>query len=339
MLADKNIADWIYNKGAEDNIVLYSKVSIYRNLENMRFHNHMDANEIAEADSILKKSIESLNLNLTGIKLTDINPNDIKILKENLTIPQKRNLLKATLYTNVDESVSILINSNEHCEIQTIARGLELRECFKKAFDIENKLDKKVNFAFDKKFGYLTSSPKRIGTAVNLTVSMSIPALVWKMKENIDYLIDKFSKLGFDLSIKNNILNITNRTMIGIKEKDILKNTLEIVNNMLDKEKKKRNRIEKSDKIQIEDRIFRSKAILSSARELKYSELVKYSLWLRMGLYCGILKDIDLDALYYALFIAKNNHLKNINDNNEENIDINQIRANTIRKIMNNPSK
>lgn len=339
MLADKNIADWIYNKGFEDNIVLYSKVSIYRNLANMRFHNHMDENEIAEADSILKKNIENLNLNLTGIKLTDINSSDIKILKENLTIPQNRNLLKATLYANMDESVSVLINSNEHCEIQTIARGLELKECFKHAFDIENKLDKKVNFAFDKKFGYLTSSPKRIGTAMNLTVSMAIPSLVWKMQDNIDYLIDKFSKLGFDFSIKNNILNISNRIMIGVKEKDILKNTLDMVNNILDKEKKKRNRIAKSDKVKIEDRIFRSKAILSSARELKYGELAKYSLWLRIGVYYGILKDIDLDTLYYILFIAKNNHLKNINDNEENIENINQIRANVVRKIMNNTSK
>ena len=63
MFADKNIADWIYNKGSEDNIVLYSKVSIYRNLENIRFHYHMDKDEIDKIDSILKNNIEELNLN------------------------------------------------------------------------------------------------------------------------------------------------------------------------------------------------------------------------------------------------------------------------------------
>ena len=39
MFADKNIANWIFNKGLEDNIVLYSKVSIYRNLENIKIFN------------------------------------------------------------------------------------------------------------------------------------------------------------------------------------------------------------------------------------------------------------------------------------------------------------
>ena len=100
MFADNNIANWIFNESSEDNTVLYSKVSIYRNLENIRFHHHMDKSDFDEVDSILQKNIEDLNLNLTKIKLADIKPYDIKILKENLTIPKKRNLLNATLYTN-----------------------------------------------------------------------------------------------------------------------------------------------------------------------------------------------------------------------------------------------
>ena len=341
MFADKNIANWIFNKGSEDNIVLYSKVSIYRNLENIRFYHHMDKNEFDKVDSILQKNIEDLNLNLTKIKLANIKPCEIKILKENITIPKKRNLLNATLYTNEERSTSILINSNEHLEIQTIARGLELKDCFKTANDIENKLDEKIDFAFDKKFGYLTSSPQKIGTAMNLTVSISIPAILWKTPENIDYFINKFSKLGFDLSLlsigKKNIpiLTITNKVMIGIKEKDILKKTLDIVCDILDKEKNIRNRIKKLYKIKIEDRICRSKAILSSAKILNYGEVIKYSFWLRMGLYYDMLKDIKIDDLYYMLFATKNNHLQIQNINNGKEKNIKEIRANIVRDILN----
>ena len=341
MFADKNIANWIFNKGSEDNIVLYSKVSIYRNLENIRFHHHMDKNEFDKVDSILQKNIEGLNLNLTKIKLANIKPCEIKILKENLTIPKKRNLLNATLYTNEERSTSILINSNEHLEIQTIARGLELKNCFKTANDIENKLDEKIDFAFDKKFGYLTSSPQKIGTAMNLTVAISIPAILWKTPENIDYFINKFSKLGFDLSLlsigKKNIpiLTITNKVMIGIKEKDILKKTLDIVFDILDKEKNIRNRIKKLYKIKIEDRVCRSKAILSLAKILNYGEVIKYSFWLRMGLYYDILKDIKIDDLYYMLFATKNNHLQIQNINNGKEKNIKEIRANIVREILN----
>ena len=301
----------------------------------------MDKNESDKVDSIFQKNIEELNLNLTKIKLSNIKPCDIKILKENLTIPKKRNLLNASLYINEEQSVSILINSNEHLEIQTIARGLELNDCFKTAYDIENKLDEKTDFAFDKKFGYLTSSPKKIGTAMNLTVAISIPAILLKTPENIDYFINKFSKIGFDLSPlsigKKNIpiLTITNKVMIGIKEKDILKKMFDIVYDILDKEKNIRKRIKKLDRIKIEDRIYRSKAVLSSARVLNYGEVIKYSFWLRMGLYYDILNDIELDALFYMLFASKNNHLQIQNINNGKEKNINEIRANMIREILN----
>ena len=76
---------------------------------------------------------------------------------------------------------------------------------------------------------------------------------------------------------------------------------------------------------------------MSSARKLTYSEIIKYSFWLRAGLYYDMLemKNIELDDLYYILFITKNNHLKNLNNqNNTQNI--NEIRANIIREIFNN---
>ena len=47
------------------------------------------------------------------------------------------------------------------------------------------------------------------------------------------------------------------------------------------------------------------------------------------------MKNIEIDDLYYILFITKNNHLKNLNNqNNTQNI--NEIRANIIREIFNN---
>ena len=54
MSAD-NIAKWIYKKGLEDNIILYSKVSIYRNIDNIRFYNHIDKDDIEKIDNKILK--------------------------------------------------------------------------------------------------------------------------------------------------------------------------------------------------------------------------------------------------------------------------------------------
>ena len=125
-----NTANWIYKKGEDDNIVLYSKISIYRNLDDIRFFHNMDKEDFKNTENILKSNIEELNLNLSYKKLIDIPAINIRMLIENLTIPSNKNIVHASLFTDEDEDISLLINSNEHLEIQTIARGLELENCF-----------------------------------------------------------------------------------------------------------------------------------------------------------------------------------------------------------------
>lgn len=329
-----NIANWIYEKGTDDNIVLYSKVSIYRNLDNMRFFYNMDKDDFEKVNSILKPNINDLNLGLAYVKMLDLSALDIRILIENLTVPSERNLLNASLYSDINSYISILINSNQHLEIQTIARGLELERCFDLAYKIENMLDKKIDFAYDKKFGYLTSSPNIIGTSMNLNVCMAVPCLIWKTPDNIEHLTNECYKLGFDVSIKNGLINISNNIMLGVTEKFILDSIINKVKEISEKEKKIRNRIKKIDSVKIEDRIYRSRALLSAARSLKYRELINHSLWLRVGLYYGMFDDIELDSLYYMFFLGKNNHLKQLYKKNNHYRNINEIRANTIRDIM-----
>lgn len=329
-----NIADWIYTKGEDDNIVLYSKISIYRNLDNMKFFYHMDKNDFDKTESILKSNIEELNLDLSYVKLIELPSINIRMLIENLTISKNKNIVNASLFTNTDESISLLINSNEHLEIQTIARGLELENCFNKAYTIESSLDQKVDFAYDKKFGFLTSSPNIIGTAMKAEVCIAVPCLVWKTPDNIDYIVNECIKKGFEVNIKNGLITISNNIMIGVTEKFILDSIIEKVKEISEKEKKIRNRIKKLDRVKAEDRIYRSNAILSSCRSLKYRELINYSLWLRLGIYYDMIDNINLDTIYYMGFIGKNSHLKQLYEKSSYYRNIDEIRANVVRDIL-----
>ncbi len=67
-----NTANWIYQKGEDDNIVLYSKISIYRNLDNIKFFHHMDKDDFDKTEAILKSGIEKLNLDLSYTKLINL---------------------------------------------------------------------------------------------------------------------------------------------------------------------------------------------------------------------------------------------------------------------------
>ena len=329
-----NTANWIYKKGEDDNIVLYSKISIYRNLDDIRFFHNMDKEDFKNTENILKSNIEELNLNLSYKKLIDIPAINIRMLIENLTIPSNKNIVHASLFTDEDEDISLLINSNEHLEIQTIARGLELENCFNKAYEIESSLDQKIDFAYDNKFGFLTSSTNIIGTAMRAEVCVAVPCLAWKTPDNIDYIISECNKKGLEVNLKNGVLNISNNIMIGVTEKFILDTIIEKVKEISEKEKKIRNRIKKLDRVKAEDRIYRSNAVLLSARSLKYRELINYSLWLRLGIYYDIIDNINLDTIYYMAFVGKNAHLKHLYEKSNYYRNIDEIRANVIRDIL-----
>ncbi|WP_295163437.1 guanido phosphotransferase [uncultured Brachyspira sp.] len=329
-----NTANWIYQKGEDDNIVLYSKISIYRNLDNIKFFHHMDKDDFDKTEAILKSGIEKLNLDLSYTKLINLPAINIRMLIENLTIPINKNMVNASLFTDADESLSLLINSNEHLEIQTINRGLELEKCFNRAYSIENILDKNIDFAYDKKFGFLTASPSIVGTSMKAEVCIAVPCLIWKTPDNIDYIINECMKKGFEANIKNGIIKISNNIMIGVTEKFIFDSIIEKVKEISEKEKKIRSRIKKLDRLKAEDRIYRSHAILLSARSLKYRELINYSLWLRLGIYYDMIDGISLDTIYYMTFLGKKHHLKQMYKNNIYYINTDEIRANVIRDIL-----
>lgn len=338
-MASNDIPNWLYKEGKEDNIVLYSIVKLYRNIEKMHFSIYANEEEINIIDSIFENAVKETPLSdsMKNIKLSNITPINIAVYRENMTIPYKKNIIYSRLFINEDEDNSILINSSEHCIIQSFKRGLEISKAFEETYEIENILDKKINFAFDKRLGYLTSSVKTIGCAMNMLIALSLPVLSWWNINSIKNFIYKCESNGYSVTTKKTleeepILYITNRSMIGISERSILDNIISLINNIINLEKKSRERILKIERHEIEDKIYRSHAILSSARQISYRELMGNIVWLRAGIYYGIL-NINLDTLNKLMIIAKPYHLKALlKTQTEENIKV--VRAKIVRDLI-----
>lgn len=338
-MSANDIPSWLYIPGEEDNIVLYSTVKLYRNIEKVHFPIYASVDEINIIEGFFMNAIEEspLNNKFENIKLSDISPLDTALHKENMTIPSNKNIIYSRLYIDKEKSNSILINSSEHCIIRSIRRGLEALECFNSVYEIEDILDKKIDFAFDKRFGYLTSSPKKIGCAMNVSLALSLPALSWWNTTSIENFIYKCESNGYRVIIKKPlekepIIYVVNKSMIGITERSILDNLLSIVKSIINLEKKLRNRILKIERYEIEDKIYRSHAILSSARKLNYAELIENIMWIRTGVYYGTL-DISIDTINKIMILSKPYHLKALCKNyTDENLKA--LRAKAVRDLI-----
>ena len=95
---------------------------------------------------------------------------------------QEKDLSFAKDPSEMGKAISIMINEEHHLRIQSIIPGLNIYRSYNEVMKIEKDLEKKLNFSYDKNFGYLTACPTNLGTALRVSVIVHLPAIVVSSK-------------------------------------------------------------------------------------------------------------------------------------------------------------
>jgi len=210
-----------------------------------------------------------------------------------------KNASNASVLLKKDETISIMINEEDHIRMQSIQHGLDLDEAYAIASDIDSELGSKLKYSFDPQLGYLTACPTNLGTGMRASVMLHLPAL--KLVNGLANVFSAFSKVGFTVrgiygegtEALGDMYQISNRTSLGLKAEDLLQNVKRAANKIIDSEKLARENLIKNQKNEIEDRIFRSYATLKYARMLNSKEFMGLISDLKLGIYLGLLNDND----------------------------------------------
>ncbi|HCA56287.1 MAG TPA: protein arginine kinase, partial [Ruminococcaceae bacterium] len=199
-----------------------------------------------------------------------------------------------------DESVSIMINEEDHVRIQVIQSGMKLEDAFSLADKIDTLLDERLNFAFNEKLGYLTQCPTNIGTGMRASLMLHLPAL--QESGVMGKLAGSLSKLGIVIrgmygegsEPYGAVYQLSNQVTLGITEQEAIKNLRDIAMQLVAQERNAREKL--SENINILDDIFRSYGILLYAKLVSNSECMKLLSNIRFGVEMGLF-EIDLDIL------------------------------------------
>ena len=162
-----------------------------------------------------------------------------------------------------------------------MAEGFDIQSCLSKANEIDDMIEKKVDYAFDGQFGYLTCCPTNIGTGMRASVMVHLPALT--QTRNINSIIDSLSQLGMTVrgifgegsKATGNIYQISNQLTLGETEENIIERFEQIIAEVIEKERALRTEIYSRDKYRTEDKLMRSFGILTNAVILSSSEPAK----------------------------------------------------------------
>ena len=334
--------NWYLQSGKDSDIVTSTRIRMARNIKDMNFEAKL-SNE--QRENILNK-IENITTNIGyGLKFIRLkNIDDItklSLIEKHLISPDfaVNKQEKGAILINDDENICIMINEEDHLRIQVFASGLELDNLLNLANELENKIGKLINYAFNDKYGYLTACPTNVGTGMRASVMVHLPALT--TTGNINKVLEVVNNFGMNIrglygegsDTKGNVYQISNKQSLGISEKEIINNLKLITNKIIEQERTARQYLAKKS-IDLEDRVYRSYGILTNCRKLSSEEAKKLISDVKLGTDLGIIKEMnDLKVNKLDLYTKPANlqiYLGQTLNENERDFE----RAEVIKKIV-----
>lgn len=338
------MGNWIKDNGPNNNIVLSSRVRLARNLSNIPFPAMLTKDG---ADHVINKIYdeEAKKGVFKGYKLYDMQDTgfvDRYVLVERHLISPNlavQGSIGAALISG-DEQVSIMLNEEDHIRIQAVLSGLQIKEAWNIASSIDDKLESKVDYAFDERFGYLTSCPTNVGTGIRASVMIHLPGL--NLSANIDKILQAVMQVGLTIrgiygegtEFIGNIFQISNQITLGRSEEETVDNLTGITEQIITKEKEARGLLFDNNRIMLEDKVWRAWGLMTNARSISGQEAMKLLSDIRLGIDMGILKSMPTSVLNEIMVDTNNASLqKHVNiELNTSKRDI--IRAEEIRKLL-----
>lgn len=300
--------NWLETKSENNDVVISSRIRLARNLKDSPFPNKLSEDVAKDIVKKVEDAFYSVPYMEEQYKTIYLWQNDdisnMTYLEKHL-ISKKliNNKNEAAFILGNDETVSIMLNEEDHIRLQSITGGLNLKEAYDYTNKLDDLLEEKLDYAFDEKLGYLTSCPTNLGTGLRASVMVHLPALT--MNKEIVELLNGLNQVGMTIrglfgegsQGEGNIYQISNQVTLGLSEEEILNNLTGVINQIINQERLIRDRILSKKKYELEDKIFRSTGILKSAIILTSKEALNLLSNVSLGVEMGIIKDVDKTIL------------------------------------------
>lgn len=290
------LSEWMKGGGPDSDIVISSRVRIARNVSSNPFPMLATNTQSEEVLQKISEVLSNEDLNTISdfslIMLTDLEELEKKVLVEkHLISPNLANESRnGAVILSENESISIMINEEDHLRIQCLCPGFQVKEAWDLANQIDDIFENQLEYAFDEKRGYLTSCPTNVGTGIRGSVMVHLPALV--MSQQINRILSAITQVGLVVrglygegsEAIGNLFQISNQITLGQSEEEIIDNLYGVVRQIIDHERAAREKLMSESHHRIVDRIKRSYGILSHAIIMDSKEAAQRLSDVRLGI-------------------------------------------------------
>ena len=300
-----------------DDVVISSRVRLARNLEKYPFPPKLDRDSSQKVALCIKEALdENYSEKLEFVEMDKCTNKNV-LVEEHIISPDfcNENGLYKALVTSEDGNLSIMINEEDHVRIQSIFSGFNLDRAYEKASGADDAMMKNVSFAFDDKYGFLTSCPTNLGTGLRASVMLHLPAI--SKTGYIKYLVNLMTKIGLCVrglygegsEAKGCMYQLSNQITLGMSEEDTIKKLKSAVEQIVEKERETRKLLLENSGSDILDNLWRSYGMLRYAYKMDTKEATRLISNVRLAGSCGVIPECKNVNLIKLLFEIMPSHI------------------------------
>lgn len=289
----KHPAEWMTGGTGDNSVVLTSRIRLARNLARHPFPGWAKKNQRREVMETLKPAIENLPCMKDGFskELEELDSVQKQVLVERHLISREHAARGEGSAAVIErqQSVSIMINEEDHLRMQAIHPGQDLHHAYRAISEIDDHLAASVEYAFDLRLGYLTTCPTNLGTGMRASAMLHLPALV--LSDQIGQVLQAVNKIG--LAVRGifgegseslgHLFQISNQSTLGESEENILERLDRVISQVAKNERFAREKLVEEDPDMVADKIGRAYGLLRHAWLISSKEALEHVSMLRLG--------------------------------------------------------
>lgn len=285
-----------------DDIIVSSRIRLARNLNDIAFPHKIKSK--TDADSVISRCFDVFS-SFENYKVSDLDEKILLSMQEKHLISDLlcKNKQYGAISLSHDETISIMINEEEHIREQCILKGFKLDEALSKLNEVDDIILEKLPIAYSHELGFLTTCPSNLGTGMRASVMLFLPAL--SITNSIETLVQTLSKVG--LTVRGNygegtnasgfMFQISNSQTLGLSEQQIIANVQTAVQKICEKERETQQNLIRTKFDELKDKIMRAYGTLKYAYKLSSEEAVSLLSYLRFGINLNIINFLSLNKV------------------------------------------
>src|SRR6266850_3309730 len=336
-------------KGPHDRIVMSSRVRLARNLKEAAFPGWAKKPERVRVLDMIRPTIESLPemKDAFSESMDSLSTLDKQILVERHLISREHAAKSAGsgLVLNREETLCFMINEEDHLRMQALRPGLQMRQAWTAIDQADSQLEKRLDYAFNPDWGYLTACPTNIGTGIRVSAMLHLPGLV--LGEQINPIIQSVNKLGLAVrglygegtEALGNVFQVSNQMTLGEAEAAIVERLEKVLSQIIEHEENARaNLLEKKPKM-VYNHIGRAYGILANAHSISSKETMNLLSLMRLGVDVGLFPGVDRSLADELFILTQPAHLQKQHSEKLSAEERDLLRADMVRERLRNVSR